>query len=233
LLFFTFFSLTPYAFSTNYYVNQSTGSDNYNGLYETYQGGSDGPWKTMGMAARTVPGGANHIINVAAGTYNGMTDSRSGVSPGHRHWFATGTVTITSEVTLDGSWVKFDGFTITGPRVGLATGSGSSNITITNCIVYACTYGMFIDGTKNQILSNDLSKNNDYFHVFGSGHTFRENYIHNHINQTNFHSDVWQTYRTTASQNILIERNHVFMGNDVTGALSVKELAVSIFSCGR
>jgi hypothetical protein len=31
-----------------YYFDESGGNDSYNGLYPTYQGGSDGPWRTLG-----------------------------------------------------------------------------------------------------------------------------------------------------------------------------------------
>ena len=97
LMVFISISLTLEAFATNYYVNESTGSDSYNGFYGIYQGGSDGPWKTMGKAASAVPSGG-HVINVAAGTYSEsrVTDSRSGADPGYRYWLANGEVIISN-----------------------------------------------------------------------------------------------------------------------------------------
>lgn len=35
---------------TIYHVSQVDGNDSYNGLYQTFQGGSDGPWLTLGRA---------------------------------------------------------------------------------------------------------------------------------------------------------------------------------------
>lgn len=33
--------------ATTYYISSSNGDDNYNGIYVTYQGGDNGPWKTI------------------------------------------------------------------------------------------------------------------------------------------------------------------------------------------
>jgi hypothetical protein len=44
VLSFLFLSVSAYA--TDYYVDATGGDDSYNGLYPTFQGGSDGPWKT-------------------------------------------------------------------------------------------------------------------------------------------------------------------------------------------
>jgi len=46
LLFFSFcFYWTAWA--TDYYVDSNSGNDSWDGLYPTYQGGSNGPWKTL------------------------------------------------------------------------------------------------------------------------------------------------------------------------------------------
>ncbi len=169
---------------TNYYVSTS-GSDSYNGLYATYQGGSNGPWKTLGKTASTVPNG-NYTINVAAGTYaETVSDSKSGASPGYRHWKANGTVNV-NFFAFTGSWVKIEGFTINGTgyinrgaldfrggdncyikgntisnvdRVGLMIYDASADgyIIEGNTITNAKGAGMWITGTNHQILNNDIS----------------------------------------------------------------------------
>ena len=240
-LFITLFVFIPsLVWATDYYVNGSTGNDSYNGLYETYQGGSDGPWLTLGHAASNVPDAANHTINVAAGTYEEeLADSRSGSSPGYRHWLASGTVTIddpsssdyVAAVELNGDYIKFDGFKVTGPSAstaaGIRTGQDSDHNVITNCEVYNIEWTLLdIRGTNHTISSCDLHNAiEDYIYVFGSGHTFIGNYVHNYLTPSgNPHADVWQTwhsgsYGQIAAQDVTIERNHIFFGNDSTGAL--------------
>jgi len=55
---FIFLILLPFSVSaTTYYVSQVDGDDSYNGLYPTYQGGSDGPWLTLGKSVSDVSSG--------------------------------------------------------------------------------------------------------------------------------------------------------------------------------
>jgi parallel beta-helix repeat protein len=124
LFFFIFLVSTPYAFSTNYYVNGSTGSDGYDGLYETYQGGSNGPWKTIGKAASAVPSGS-HTINVTEGTYaERVTITASGIDSNNLlHYKANGTA-ICRGFELNGNYVKVEGFTCTSPFCDLTDGVG-------------------------------------------------------------------------------------------------------------
>jgi hypothetical protein len=261
-----FFVLTPYAFSTNYYINGTTGSDSYDGLYQTYQGNSNGPWKTLSKAASTVPDNANHTISVAAGTYNEvLADSRNGVSPGYRYWLANGTVNIT-RMNLSGNWIKVEGFTMSNVAyVNSSTPTikvdgnynyirgntvNNSDTTIgfliwnenaTGCIFENNTMrdiagtGIFIRGTNHHILNNDLadvhttvntpSENGDYVRFFGSGHVFRGNYFHD-FNKSHMYSprhvDCFQTWGDGSggagpASNIVIEKNHIFMGTDAGG----------------
>lgn len=108
------FVLVGYAFAANYYVNGSAGSDSYNGLYQTYQGGSNGPWKTLGKANTTVTSGT-HTINVAAGTYaESVTETHSGSNASNRLiWLASGVVNV-NRFIITGNYVTIDGFKFTG-----------------------------------------------------------------------------------------------------------------------
>jgi len=59
-----FFLLSPFlAFATQYYVSKTDGSNGYNGLYPTYQGGVNGPWLTLSYAM-TNGWGADAIVSV-------------------------------------------------------------------------------------------------------------------------------------------------------------------------
>lgn len=51
-----------------YYVAQSDGNDSYNGRYDSFQGGSNGPWKSIMKAANTLQAG--DIVYIRAGTYD-------------------------------------------------------------------------------------------------------------------------------------------------------------------
>ena len=232
------FVSTSYAFASTYYVDGSCGNSG-NGTTATC--GTNGPWRTLSEAANGVPSGANHTISVAAGTYyENFTDSRSGVSPGYRHWVADGTVTIVTSVSsgwginLNGSYIKFDGFKVTSsryPATGsnyylLLTGPSSDHNYITNCEFYESKFMLEIEGTNHLIENNDLHDwLEDVFRLFGSGHTFRGNYVHDFVPVGGFspHADIFQTWSDTGgripAQDITIEKNHVFFGDDETGQL--------------
>ena len=227
--------LTSYAFAATYYVDASCGS-NGNGTQPVC--GTNGPWETLAEAAAGVPSGSNHIISVAPGTYFGFTDSRSGpgstaeVDSSYRIWKANGTVTITSKVTINGDWVKFDGFHMTTNDRDSAiwnfkesgTLRGTANCWFTNLTIDKVQSAGEIFGTNNLITNWDVTDFwEDCWRVFGTGHTFRGNYVHNFIRPSSAHSDIWQTFDATynpAAQNITIERNHVFMGSDASGELA-------------
>lgn len=222
-------AISSYAFASTYYVDASCGSS---GDGTTAVCGAHGPWKTLAEAANGVPGGSN-TISVAAGTYAGFTDTRNG--PGstaendasYRIWKANGKVTITSQVTINGAWVKIDGFTISGAFVMGLTTNGStrgSNDWFTNMKLVGMTNNcMTISGTNNRVTNSEFyNYTQDVFHVFGSGHIFRGNYMHDINPGYGNHCDIWQTWEGEdgAAQNILIESNHVFQGNTSTHKLA-------------
>jgi parallel beta-helix repeat protein len=256
--------LASYALATNYYVNGSSGNDTYNGLYATYQGGSNGPWKSLGKASATVPNGT-HTINVATGTYSEsrVTDSRSGAGVGtERYWKANGEVIISNGFTMSGNHIKFEGFTLSA-QGSFVFSSGAnirstgnynmilsnhihnseqegiyvtgSNNTVQNNVIHDChMMGMSVSGTNHSIVNNDISHihkpagqtwyDADGIRFFGSGHTFRGNYIHDllwsdQVDVADYpHMDAFQTFGDNA-HNVIFEKNHIFMGNTTTGTL--------------
>src|SRR4030042_6282566 len=110
------FVITSHALGASYYVDGSCSSSG-NGTTPTC--GASGPWKALAEAASGVPNNANHTISVKAGTYSGFADSRNGSSPGYRHWLASGTVRLSSPVTLSGTYIKLEGFTFISVRYPL------------------------------------------------------------------------------------------------------------------
>ena len=72
-----------------YYVSTVDGNDSYNGLYPTYQGGSDGPWLTISKVNSSMasfnPGDSilfNRGNTWITSDYNGLQISRSGSEAG-------------------------------------------------------------------------------------------------------------------------------------------------------
>jgi hypothetical protein len=136
--------LTLEASATNYYVNGETGDDSYNGLYETYQGGSNGPWATLGKANTSVPSGT-HTINVAAGTYaETVIDTRNGTS-GYRWWKGVSADTVSMQAfSVRGNYIKISGFRFVGTGSASTTGcisfttGGINHTVIDSCKFISC-----------------------------------------------------------------------------------------------
>ena len=123
-------------------------------------------------------------------------------------------------------------------RIGIKLTPISNNNTVTNnTIVRASVNGMDINGTNHLIENNDISDISNYVNgchwwgdanaivFFGSGHIFRGNFIHNFFDSHQFtddpHVDAFQTHAANhlAAKNVIIERNHIFMGDDSTGKI--------------
>jgi hypothetical protein len=58
-----------------YYVSRTDGSDSYNGLYPTYQGGTNGPWLTLAKSVSSVSSG--DTVYLRAGTWSERLDISS------------------------------------------------------------------------------------------------------------------------------------------------------------
>jgi hypothetical protein len=103
--------------ATNYYVS-TTGDDSYNGLYATYQGGTDGPWRTIQKAADTMVG--SDTVYIRGGTYNER------VSVWYRY-------------NIDGPYITFTNFSgeeviLDGTGIDIAHGEGLFHIQRTDFV---------------------------------------------------------------------------------------------------
>lgn len=99
------FLATPLLAGTVYYV-ATNGNDSYNGLYPTYQGGANGPWRTLAKADHSLSAG--DTLKIRGGTYNESPNFSSNGTPGSR-------ITITS---YEGETAVIDGgYTLPGGSV--------------------------------------------------------------------------------------------------------------------
>lgn len=84
-----------------YYVAQSDGSDSYDGLYPSYQGGTNGPWLTITYAATQLAAG--DTLYIRTGTYSEYCSFNSNGTAVNRITIDT----YQSEaVTIDGEYTK-------------------------------------------------------------------------------------------------------------------------------
>jgi hypothetical protein len=168
--------LSTRAFATTYYV--STGGNDSN------PGTSSSPWKTIQKAANTVAAGDTVIVG--AGTYNEPINvSRSGTSDSSRITFsASGTVQINGAVSLSGSYIKFDGFTVT--RTGGGSGYSTIEVSGSYTIVQNCkptntdSAGIMTTATSTycQLLSNTITNAGAHgIHLKGMHHTVNGNEV--------------------------------------------------------
>ncbi len=81
---------------TVYYV-ATNGNDSYNGLYPSYMGGANGPWRTLAKADHSLKAG--DTLKIRGGTYAEAPDFSNDGTPDNR-------ITITS---YDGETVIIDG----------------------------------------------------------------------------------------------------------------------------
>jgi hypothetical protein len=143
-------------------------------------------------------------------------------------------------IIVSGSNDRVEGNTVQDSgRQGIEVSYTATNSTIRgNTIRRVLLNGLFVAGTKNTVENNDISDIRDHigsctnrdtngieFH--GTGHIIRGNYIHDLLvsNQSERpHMDAFQTFSGSlpyypAAKDVIIERNHVFLGNTTTGLL--------------
>lgn len=143
------FFVTILCNATNYYVAQSDGNDSYNGLYDHYISGSNGPWKTMAKAALVATAG--YCVNVRTGIYNERVvpdagdgtaanpivfQNYTGESP-----ILDGTgISVGEGGGLFQTWrpyVQFKGFTVRNVEgSGVIFTTGADHGLISNCIIH-------------------------------------------------------------------------------------------------
>ena len=118
--------------ATVYYVADSDGSDAYNGLFDSFQGGNDGPWLTIGYANGEVAAG--DTVYIRTGTYTGTSNA---IEPG-----VTGT---------SGNYITYENYTGEEPNLQGYTNSNFSGS--------ASKAGMYASG-KNYIKIKGLKMDN-------------------------------------------------------------------------
>jgi hypothetical protein len=145
-----FVSLPP---ASNYFVGGTGASDSNNGLTATVSGGS-GPWATLAHAFSTIAGYASLAsvtINVAPGTYSGISVPRSFISEwiiigtaGAASTFLVGTSSVSVGVGIlagYGANVLVTGFSVASQYQGVNAQPGS-NIALGNLIFSSPTAGV-------------------------------------------------------------------------------------------
>ena len=123
-----------------------------------------------------------------------------------------------SGLYLSGSNVEFsNNYIHNSTAAGIYFTSSASNATVsTNRIAYAVECGIYINGTNNLIVSNDISHTRsvsnsdaDGVRFFGSGNTLRKNYIHDIMTSDSPgqspHIDAFQTWGPAT--NYVFEQN--------------------------
>ncbi len=177
---------------------------------------------------------ANGTVNIIAINISGNYVKVEGFTMDGTPYVAnTGTIHITGSNWYIKGCTVTDSHRHSGFRVWNANSDGG--IFENNVLAGIDGTGLFITGTNHQILNNDISDmrtagvsapgDGDFIRPFGSGHVFRGNYIHNLISShlTPLHVDAFQTWSATSPQlalrDSIIERNHIFMGEDATGLL--------------
>jgi PKD repeat protein len=136
-LFVLFLLIAPQLFAGTVYYVATTGNDSYNGLYPSYQGGSDGPFRTLSKAANRVRPG--DTVRIRGGKYQEVS-----------YWSTDGTqanpITITN---YNGEKVVIDGNrnTIPADEYGVLLEIKGDWYTVSNLeISYSGYYGLMSKG---------------------------------------------------------------------------------------
>jgi len=140
------FLILPFSASaTTYYVSRIDGNDNYNGLYPTYQGGSDGPWLTLAKSVDGVSSGDTVYLRggtwqdeqllVSLKNYNSTTTFKA--YPGETPVIDmrnSGTTSSARAIRVDTSNnVRIEGITVRNVGNVAIYGTASQNFAIVNC----------------------------------------------------------------------------------------------------
>jgi len=164
-------------YGTTYYVSASDGSNSYNGLYPSFQGGSDGPWLTFAYAENNIsPGdtvigrGGNYeeyvfieVANTTWEAYPGETPVIDGdVDEGGYPfdlppWGGMGLFCVRGDadhVTIDGfKFINSYAYGVSGFPMGHAEGD-SEYLTIKNCTTYDTRALGIMAASDNSVVDN-------------------------------------------------------------------------------
>jgi parallel beta-helix repeat protein len=138
--------MVPPALATTFYV-ATNGNDSYNGLYPSYQSGSNGPFRTLSRAANVVQPG--DTVKIRGGIYRESTT-----------WYTNGTeanpITITN---YNGETVIVDGnnHTIPSEDWGVLLKIAGNWYTVSNLeIRYSSCYGLLFKNTAEHCTAYNI-----------------------------------------------------------------------------
>jgi hypothetical protein len=229
-IFLSFIITHSVAFATNYYV-ATNGNNSYNGLYPTYQGGSNGPFKTVGKGIASLANSSSDSLYIRSGTYvEQVTVNKSGQNDSNRitiSGYENETVTISgSSNTVPSKCSSSYLFSITGDWVTLQniviTESGDYGLRIAgdNCIIdnvevsYSWRSGMVFVGVNTGTATNCTIYNNSY--------------SYNNCSRQAGYCGTWgASFTATGSSNITLE-NSVIYNNWGEGASFYNNVSNSI-----
>ncbi|UCD07359.1 MAG: right-handed parallel beta-helix repeat-containing protein, partial [Candidatus Aenigmatarchaeota archaeon] len=109
------FILLPFSVNAQtYYVDATGGDDSYNGLYPTFQGGSDGPWQTLNKVQTTLTGDqSDTIVNFKRGEqWNETYDVAGYGTPGHpfvHSNYGSGNLPLINGIEEKSGWIQEGG----------------------------------------------------------------------------------------------------------------------------
>jgi len=192
-------------------VDVNNGDDSYNGLYQTYMGGSDGPFKTISKAV-SVCIDCDTIL-VAGGTYveNVEVTIPGGVSiigvDGPSLTFVTGGVS-SHAFYLKSDCNTIEGFTIQNSLYGINIHDSDSNHIINN-VIKDNDFGIIMDNAKDNIIEENKINSNikDGVNIWElcSNNVIRTNHIESNdgygvfIHSTSDYNTIYNNYFDNAN----------------------------------
>ena len=160
----------------DYYINGTTGDDNYDGSQATVGTGIHGPFKTLQRAANQIPlynlNGWNITMHVADGTYTGGVTQPRANGSGNIYWLGNTTTPANCSVPTTnrsafilnnlGCTTYIDGFKVScvGSQAGDGMCSinayGATSIVILGAMEFGPTQGAHISTENGSLVSNTV-----------------------------------------------------------------------------
>jgi hypothetical protein len=151
------FFICSVSWAATYYVDDTDGSDSYTGSNPDFQGGSVGPWRTIGKCASTLKAG--DTCNVQAGSYNeSVTETTSGQNGSPITYEGNNqNAVIRGRFKVEGDYVNINGFELDNGYIKL---SQASYCKITNNYVHDVDYEGIRLSTSPEYRDNNTCANN-------------------------------------------------------------------------
>jgi len=145
------------SWATTYYVDDTDGNDSYSGLYRDFQGGNNGPWRTIGRCTSTIKAG--DTCNIQAGIYNeSVYETTSGQNGSPITYEGNNqNAVIRGSFNVTGDYINIDGFELDGGYIQL---NQASYCKITNNYVHDVNYEGIRLNTSPGYRDNNTCVNN-------------------------------------------------------------------------